>query len=408
MVEKEMTIVIVGATGDLAQKKLFPALFSLFEKKKISEKTSIVAFSRREWMDDDFRNFTKESGSYSEEFLSRITYHQGFFEDRKSFDALADKINNAAEKIIFLAIAPDSYPAVITHLGESLKRGRTVPDIKLLIEKPFGKNAETAKVLQEKINQYFNTEEVFRIDHYLGKEALHRFSELCTPGATLPLVPHEIESVRAKLFETIDVQDRYEFYDATGALLDVGQNHVLEMLATVMATFLGHCSGEDVQKEREAILKSFYIKNEDAGKFVRGQYEGYVQNLKRSSETETYFKGVVRSNESLFKDIPITLEGGKALGESCAEVVITFKNGEFLAVRVQPDPHIALSKKSSIVVNPEMDAYEHVFLGAINNDQFYFPSFGEIYASWKLTDELKKSLFQSILVIYEKNTTPGL
>ena len=427
--EKALTAVIMGATGDLSQKKLFPALFQLFTAGKLPEHFAIVAFSRRPWSHEDFRKFTLDSYKNLKHiskknvkeykiFLEKVFYHEGRFDDGQSFSSLMERLESrdialgiVAEKFFYLAISPDSYTTVITKLGRAMKNHHRKMKPALLIEKPFGKSLKSAEALEKTVRHHFKGNEIFLVDHYLGKPALSRLASIHKdfPDVFDWQWPKLTTSITVNFFEKKDIEGRDEFYDATGAFLDVGQNHMLEILSSIMAILEKSSVPENIEKYREKAIKNLLIENKNISAFARGQYEGYRDEIGKSSQTETYFKVLLKSNDKNWIHVPIILEAGKALAESRVEVRIGIKDSDPIVIRIQPDPVIIFpipgTKKARIIkVKEEFDAYAQIFFAAFNRDLSFFPSVSELYASWRLTDEIKTVLSKLSLGHYKKGS----
>ena len=415
MPKNALTVAIIGATGHLATTKLIPSLFGLYEKGFLPERFTIVGFSRRAWTDEDFRTYVKKSvrprlrrHKKFKTFLEHVLYHEGYFEDTQSFAGLRETIEKidvgwgtSAKKLFYLSIAPDSYADVIRHLGQAFKKNHKNMNMRLLIEKPFGKDLQSAHALQKTIDAYFAPKEVLRVDHYLGKEAL-RFFISATRITPKPLVQIDrIHTVHVRLLEKADVEGRHDFYDTTGAFSDVGQNHILVVLSTVLGLITGQ-STKSLQTVREQFLKSLFIDTASARNAFHAQYKGYRQDVGRHTKTETYFSVEVRSKR--MKNVKIILESGKALADNVAEVEVFetgYKNPSML--RIQPMPSLSIAPAHTRMSIPgKRDAYENIFLSALSGDRDAFSSLEEIYTSWKLSDTIKKILKTKPLHTYTK------
>jgi glucose-6-phosphate 1-dehydrogenase len=445
--------VIFGITGDLAQRKLLPALLNLYVRKVLPKKFSIVGFSRRMFSREDFRQYVRDNinikaGQFREEdfkhFLDHISYEQGKFDDRESYHALARKLQSlddafgqCSNKLFHLSVPPNLYEGILDNLSNS---GLTVPcggDLgwtRVLIEKPFGNDVETARKLDKKLGDLFSEEQIFRIDHYLAKEALQnviafRFAnKLFEP---LWNAKH-IDKVHIKLLEKIDVEDRGEFYDKVGALKDVGQNHILQMLALIAMEEPEEFDAPHIRKERAKVLKSLEPITPKTVKSVavRGQYEGYnrERGVNPDSQTETYFRIEAYVNTARWKDVPFYLESGKALAESKAEIDLYFKNEtneerqNVLTFRIQPDEGIKIrfwvkTPGFGLQVEPKTmkfkysdftsfalvpDAYEKVLYDAFVGDQTLFTSTEEVLHAWKFITPIVESWGSVPLAKYKK------
>lgn len=449
-------LVIFGVTGDLAHRKLFPALFDLYAKSHLPKRFHIVGFSRRFLSSDEFHDLivkavkdhrpsvTKAACSA---FAAKIVYQQGIFEDASSYRALADTLHTIdarygvrSNKLLYLAVPPTLYETILGHIAASglsadhAKGGWT----RVLVEKPFGNDLTTAKKLDELLGRLFTEEQIFRIDHYLAKEALQNILSFRFSNALFEPIWHKeyIEKVHISLFETLGVGDRGAYYDQAGALRDVGQNHLLQMLALVAMENPGSLAPEPIRKERARLLYSLrpFGKAQIADHVVRGQYEGYrrERQVRKKSRTETYFRLEVYINSERWKGIPFYLESGKKMKEAKTEITVYFRtkpclcppgspepHRNTLTFRVQPEEGISvrfwakrpgfqfglepkilsfLYKDASGAMLP--NAYERVLYDCIRGDQTLFPSTQEIRASWAFITPILRSWHTSVLHAY--------
>lgn len=427
--------IICGVTGDLAQRKLLPALLSLYTKKLLPKKFKIVGFSRREFSDPDFRLFLKEEmhisqGAYRPEdihhFLNNVVYQQGQFDSQIAYEKLAKKLaqiddvefKQCSNKLFHLSVAPSFYETI---LGQLSKSGLTIPCggnlgwTRILVEKPFGNDIETAKKLDALLGSLFKEEQIFRIDHYFAKEALQNILAFRFSNSIFePLWNNEhIECVHIELLEKIGIEGRGTFYDGVGALKDVGQNHVLAMLALLAMNRPANFDAQGIRKERASVLKNIQpiTSRNIRDSVVRAQYVGYTEEpgVSKSSTTETYFQLQAFIDTKTWKGVPFYLESGKGLAENKAEISIYFKDKtkqnktNILSFRIQPDEAIKIRfwvKKPGFGMQTEPktlafhyrdfhtarsipDAYERVLYDAILGDQTLFTSTDEVKYAWK-------------------------
>lgn len=457
-------ITIFGITGDLASRKLIPALWRLSEEKLLPAQIRFVGFSRRELSDADvqgivrdalLKKFPKISDSALSDFVKKFSYVQGQFDTPASYTNLAEflqKIDDThfkvcSNKLFYLAIPPHLYATVAEQLAES---GLMIPCgdsrekwARILVEKPFGSDTATAELLEEKLQSLFDDSQIYRIDHYLGKSILENILAFRFSNSIFePLWNRDcIESIEVSLCEKIDLEGRGAFFDGVGALRDLGQNHVLQMLAAVLMEKPENATAEAVHHAREQVFLSLipFTPKTAVGNIVRGQYEGFLseKNVAPSSQTETYFRIKASTKSPRFKGVPLVLQSGKALAESFAEVRVKFV-GEKVGIcspgesecfrqneiifRIQPKEEIALRVWVRSVghagnIEPKElsfgyacgtapDAYERVFHAAIAGDRTIFPSGGELVASWKFIESILDSWENIPLVKYPKGTKP--
>ncbi len=434
-----VTVVVFGATGDLAQKKIFPALFHLYEKKQLPKKLSIIGFGRRDFSHDAFRQFVgstiKNKPKEINSFLKLVTYQKGLFDDQSGYAELMKKIRTTQRTssvctnlILYLATPPQFYKTICEHIKIS---GLSVPCVfvdqnpwvRILIEKPFGRDAETAQELDAMLATLFQEHQIYRIDHYLAKETIRNLLafRFANPLFLTTWNASWIQSVRISVLERQTIGNRGLFYDGVGALRDIGQNHILQMLALVAMDQPDSWNPDDIRKKRYEVFQSIEKPTPKTItiKSARGQYRGYRNELYVSakSTTETYFIIKTKLTAGLLKNVPIILEGGKGMEQDITEIVVDFKTpsvselfpsqeGAQLVYRVQPNEHISLDmfvKKpgDAMVLDKQqfvfdykapyqssefLDAYEKLLLDAIAGNQTLFVSTQEINESWNTID----------------------
>ena len=356
-----MTLILFGATGDLAQKKIIPALFELFGKRLLPKDFKIVCFVRRSWGKGEMENYITgllPNDSINVEFVKHFIPCEGdidnasdFLKLKKSLDAIV-----GGERIFHLAIPPASYMDAITNIRDV---GIFDESSKILIEKPFGLNSIEAKELNEVLYTFAKEEQIFRIDHYLGKDAMSDLQNISRDG---------IKSVEANIIETDTVRNRGAFYDKTGAFLDVGQNHLLLMLKGVLGS-----------------LSDLTL----LGNVTKGQYEEYKneKNVDKDSQTETYFKIALRN-----RNIECIIEAGKAFDKSISNIEITYEDGHKIAFDFNK------SKEGSLT------PYAKILNSAIKGDHSLFVSKEDIEEEWRIADEVLPILRSASLWVYPSGT----
>ena len=452
--------IIFGITGDLAGKKLLPSLLSLYSKKQLPEKFAIVGFSRRHFDKEEFRQIIREHmnikfGQYKEEvikhFIDHMYYEQGLFDDPEAYLRLArrlksidDLFRQCSNKLFHLSIPPSLNESIFDRLSES---GLTIPCggtggwTKVLVEKPFGNDIETAKKLDKKLGQLFNESQIFRIDHYLAKEALQNIISFRFANSIFePLWNRDyIEKVHIKLLEKNGVENRGITYDHIGALKDVGQNHLLQILALIAMNSPKNFSVECIRKERANVLGSLRLitKKTVNACIVRGQYDGYKDEngIREHTQTETYFRLETYIDNRRWKNIPFYLESGKALSETKTEIDVYFKDKSMtkiqgvdrqniLTFRIQPDEGIKIRfwiKTPGFDMNVEPktlkfkysdfqslsmipDAYERVLHDAIIGDQTLFTSTDEVLYAWRYINSIISNWSSTPLSLYKRGS----
>lgn len=448
-------LVVFGVTGDLMATKIAPALFHLFEKQRLPELFKVVGFSRRDTTPQDFLDYIltilhqhqdiKTEGKFAD-FLKLFSYQQGFFENKDDYHNLArtlSKIDSqwgvCPNKLFYLAVPPQFYETIFEQLAASGLTKACSPEegwTRVLVEKPFGKDLKTAQKLDELLGKLFREEQIYRIDHYLAKEMLQnilafRFSNNLFEQSWNNQF---IEQINIQLLETVGVEKRGNFYDGLGALKDVGQNHLLQMLALITMDNPRNYEAEEVRLKRAEILKTLKkLSEEEIKRFTfRAQHEGYrsIPGVSSDSHTETYFKVRAFLESPHWRDVPIVLESGKRLDQEKKEIVITFRHlvpclcpkGQHYKNRViftlEPEEKIAIffwSKRAGLEMEMEertfnlfyrrdrkeiqyIEEYEKILIDCIVGDQTLFVSTEEIRAMWRYID--------SIISAWEKNVVP--
>ena len=440
MKEESISLVVLGVTGDLMARKLSPALLSLFEKGKLPKNFNIIGFSRRDWDDETLRGhiktqLSKHSGevpaSQVNQFLKLLSYQHGNFDDPKSYKALEYHLkeieatkHSKTNRLFYLAVPPELYSSIIRRMSQSgLMNQQGGHWARLIIEKPFGRDLEHAMEVDELLNELFEENQVYRIDHYLAKEAVQNILtfRFANNFMSSSLGKHNVERIDIKLWETIDVEGRGEFYDAYGALLDVGQNHLLQMLALVTMEKPQQLSAELIRAGRAEILANITpIKNIERDT-RRAQYRNYLKEVEVNpkSRTETYFKIKTSIDLPAWRGVPVYLEGGKKLPIVDKQIVITFRHPRpclcppgihyknQLSVRIQPNPGIKirfwakkpgtkseLEEQSFSFAYPmgETTRYREEYAQLLNDvlagDLTLFVSGKEALASWHFIDPI--------------------
>lgn len=433
-------------------RKLMPAIYSLYKRKDISQNFFIVGVGRRELTNDQFRELMAtavrdRAGSEFdlkiwENLINGMYYQQGFFEDPTLYDRLVttlarfdDAMKACVPRYFYLATPPVHYETILTHLKTStLSEGcgqGTINFTRVLIEKPFGRDLETARNLDKLLAATFEEKQIYRIDHYLGKETVQnilafRFAN----GIFEPTWNSEfIDHVQITLAETEGVGSRGAFYDGVGALRDVLQNHMLQMLALIAMEQPHTFDATAIRDERVRVLQAVRrIEPKDVAKcVVRGQYEGYrkEKDVAPTSQTETYVSVKLELISKRWKGVPFYLRTGKKLGNNVAEIAIHYKKPavcfgdaclfpekdvlrNVLSIRIQPDDGIDLRLmvkepgfgmklaptsmtfryKQAFPDFNQPEAYEKLFLDAIRGDQTLFARTDGIEASWKLVTNI--------------------
>ena len=448
-------IVLFGATGDLARRKLFPAFYSLYREGKLSEKFAVVGVARRPRTDEQFRSDVFESirefarhqpgeeGDW-ERFAEHFRYISldiqdvdGFRRLRSLAGELDETFGIQGNRLFYLALAPELFGDVSQHLKEG---GLLESDgwHRLVIEKPFGYDLPSAEKLNEEIRRVFPEEDIYRIDHYLGKEMVQNIEVIRFTNAFFePLWNNRyISNIQITLSETVGVEERGGYYDTAGALRDMGQNHMLQMVTMMAMEPPSVLHPEAVRDEKVKVLKSMrlYKDAEDVKRnVVRGQYvageskgkalKGYLEEEKvpAGSKTETYFAAKIYVDNFRWAGVPFYVRTGKRLPAKATEVVVEFKNvpenvylaskhtlqTNLLVFRVNPMEGVYIKFNAKApgseerIVPVAMDfchsrgvgintpeAYERLIYDAVRGDSTYFTRWDEVAAQWRFVDRI--------------------
>ncbi len=442
------SIVIFGASGDLTSRKLIPALYMNFRKRRLPADTQIIGFSRRPFSDDAFRDKMKQGllafvpGEFVQEewetFARLLFYHPGDVEKLNDYLALAGKINSTdggdADALFYLAIAPKFYSIVVRKLDEA----RLLTPMgnngyrRIVVEKPFGSDLQTAESLNDELLKVVSEDQIYRIDHYLGKETVQNILVLRFGNAIFePLWNRNyIDHVQITVAETVGVGHRAEFYDQTGLLRDMFQNHVLQLLALVAMEPPVAVDANALRDEKVKVLRSIReIPEELSSRFtVRGQYRGYraEPGVNPHSETETFAAVQLLLDNWRWQGVPFYLRSGKLLKEKLSEIVIRFRrpphqmfdvlsgatelSTNHLSITIQPDEGIHLRFMTKVPdggmsmrpaeldfhfgetfgESPIPESYERLLLDALTGDASLFARKDEIGLAWKFIDGIRR------------------
>lgn len=440
-------LVIFGATGDLARNYLAPALYKLMVRGRLPQDFFVVGFSRRpmttvqyrQLIKDDFKRHFKKS-EFSEDlwqkFSRKISYLSGDFDDPKSFYGLneyLEKISKTANRILYLATPPSLYETIIDNFdGSKLSRVRKGAWRRVLIEKPFGRDLKSAKILDEKLCSIFEEEEIYRIDHYLGKETVQNILVFRFANSIFETNWNKdyIDHVQITVAETEGVGSRGGFYEQTGVLRDMIQNHLLNLVALIAMEQPRLLTIGDLARQRLKLISSVVCYDPlVVDKYVvRGQYGSSKQmigyraegDVDPKSNMETFVALKLFIHNDRWGDVPFYLRTGKRLTKKATEISLHFKStckllfGEkcgneqnVLSIRIQPEEGITLRlivKKPGFGLELKgapmefsysrafgeelIDSYERVFVDVLAGDRTLFTRSEGIETSWQFIDNI--------------------
>ncbi|GLV63331.1 glucose-6-phosphate 1-dehydrogenase [Bacillus mycoides] len=464
------TMVIFGATGDLAKRKLFPSIYSLYKKGQLSKNFAVVGVARREWSDDVFRENVLtsiqeskiEPGNDLDEFLTHFRYLAFDVTNTASYQDLNALITNLEEqftipgnRMFYMAMAPEFFGTIASYLkseGVTNSSGWN----RLIIEKPFGHDLPSAQKLNEELRHAFAEDEIYRIDHYLGKEMVQNIGVIRFANAIFESLWNNryISNIQITSSESLGVEDRGGYYDNSGALRDMIQNHMLQMVALLAMEPPIRLTTEEIRSEKIKALRALrpIAVDEVDQYFVRSQYgpgtingkevPGYRSENKvdPNSRTETFVAGKLLIDNFRWAGVPIYIRTGKRMQEKSTKIVIQFKelpmnlysklensvHPNLLIIHIQPDEGISLVLNGKKIGTSEKtkpfkldycndcvdgvntpEAYEKLIYDAIQGDATNFTHWDEVALSWKFVDVISKAWKQDVstdLLTYESGS----
>ena len=445
-------IMIFGATGDLAKRKLFPSLYRLFENDKLSKNVAVIGIARRSLTTEEFQQYIQDSVKTAigdverlEEFSSHFYYHSHDVTDTSSYTALNNLANEidahyelGGNRIFYLAMAPEFFGTIALHLKDD---GLTdVSGFKrLVIEKPFGHDLQSAKELNNQIRTAFSEDEIYRIDHYLGKEMVQNIEVIRFANAIFePLWNNRyISNIQVTSSETLGVEERGRYYEKSGALRDMIQNHMLQMVSLLAMEPPIRLETDEIRSEKVKVFRAMRPIEGDQVKdyFVRGQYDrGVISGsevpsyrneamVDEKSNTETFVAGKIMIDNFRWAGVPFYIRTGKRMETKSTKIVIQFRdipmnlyyqpekslNPNLLVIHIQPEEGITLhlnAKKAgqSMEATPVKlsfanrgingmntpESYEKLLYDCIQGDATNFTHWDEVAYSWSFTDKISE------------------
>ncbi|HEV2965940.1 MAG TPA: glucose-6-phosphate dehydrogenase, partial [Chthoniobacterales bacterium] len=455
-VPQPCSVVIFGATGDLTHRKLMPALYNLAADGELPPAVSVIGFARRPKTDDDFRKEMEEAvKKFSRQtvrdeiwknFAQSTFYHQSDFSDESGFKSLAqclEKIDKErgtrGSRLFYFAVGPDQFEPILKHLkAAGLNNAAEGSWARVIIEKPFGTDLESARELNRVISNSFSEEQTYRIDHFLGKETAQNILVLRFANAIFePLWnTRYIDHLQITAAETLGVEGRAGYYETAGALRDMVQNHLLQLLCLVAMEAPSDLRADSIRDEKVKVVRCLrrMTAEEVATNVVRGQYaDGAIngkpvpayrkeEKVDPKSMTDTFVALKLNVDNWRWWDVPIYMRVGKRLPKSATEISVHFKKAPMvlfnketneanvMVIRIQPDEGISLRMEAkmpgtSFRIEPvKMDfhygtsfgkaspeAYERLLLDAMSGDATLFARRDEVEEAWAFIDIIEKA-----------------
>jgi len=411
-------IVIFGASGDLTRRKLIPALYNLWLNNKLGNirifGVSRTNFTDAEWIEHLTQG--QDLGAKWQQFSQLLSYCPG--------DATKDMIPDG--EVYYLAVNPDLYGPIASRIMEGVKH--PIVPRKLIVEKPFGTNLETAQALNKELHRYFREDQLYRIDHYLGKETVQNLLVFRFANAIFePIWTRDyIDHVQITAAETGGIGSRAGYYDQSGVLIDMFQNHLLQLLTLVAME--APSSLEDIRDEKLKLLKAIpTLYAPQLKDSLQGQYDGYRQEpgVHPGSMNPTFSCAKLTINNWRWTGVPFYLRSGKELKERTTRIVIQFKQVPHsifhnatpnrLVIKLQPDESIRLHFTAKVpgwgaVGDKNLlfqygdafpDAYQTLLMDAFNGNQSLFTSAEEVEQAWRIIDPLQDHFARTPLYRYE-------
>lgn len=457
-----MTFVLFGASGDLAKRKIYPALYNLFLDQKMPQSFSVIGLGRRDWSDNEYQMRVEQSlKTFSrrfvidsikmKEFLSAFRFFRLDVNNEEGFRDLfefvkkrEEELNIPENRMFYLSVAPEFIGVIASNIKKS-GLGTTKGWKRLVIEKPFGNDLKSAQELNESLRNVFEEDEIYRIDHYLGKPMVQNLEALEFANPVLQAIWNNqyIANVQITASETVGVEERAGYYDQAGAIRDMFQNHMLQLLMMTAMKMPERISSKDIRNEKIKVMEYLrpLLKEDVAKHVVRGQYGpgeingepvvGYREEpgVDASSTTDTFVAARLWIDVPFWSGVPFYIRTGKRMREKCTKIVIEFKNPlkdlyitdnmktvpNLLVIEINPNERVSFQLNSKNPIDGKIEpvhvnfsasqkdapeAYEILLYDALRGDSTYFAHWKEVELSWKWVQPILEAFEENILPLH--------
>lgn len=429
------TLVIFGASGSLAKLKLFPSLYELVKENRLTKEFKIVGYARTPMSSEEFRNFFAESirkqdpnveEDKLQELLKNVFYFAGSYdqaEDYERFKKELKKIEKEPKRIraAYFSVPPTVFPDIFRNLAQA-NFDTPKSSLRLVIEKPFGTDLDSAKKLKKLLDKTFKSEQIFLLDHYLGKEAVSNLLSLRYANSILTslLSSEYVANIQISALESKDIEGRANYFDQVGILKDMVQSHLLQVLAYFTMYAPKEKTAEAIHHEKARVLKGVSL-CDLANSVVRGQYQGYKteKGIPKDSQTETFAALKICLKHGLWEDVPIYIRSGKSLKQKWTGVVVEFKPRKAqrqspelppnrIVIQIQPyekiefhlltklggktfDFHELTTGRPIYCSGDCLGEHGRLFLDVLEGRQDLFLNFEEIFEAWRVIDPIQNT-----------------
>ncbi|MCM3133139.1 glucose-6-phosphate dehydrogenase [Paenibacillus polysaccharolyticus] len=456
------TIVLFGATGDLAKRKIYPALYNLYLEKKLPETFSLIGMGRREWSDEFFQaqvekslhEFSRRQGDHEsvKSFVKafrysvlNITHKEDYIKLLQLVEQREAELGIPSNRLFYLSVGPEFFEPIAENIQAS-GLGSTQGWKRLVIEKPFGHDLQSARDLNRKLSESFTEEEIYRIDHYLGKPMVQKLETLHQSNPIMKALWNNryISNVQITANETVGVEERASYYDHVGAVRDMFQNHMLQLLMMMAIQLPYNSTSENVGQKKKHIMESIQpLQKQTVGaSIIRGQYAaGSIQGkpvhaytdepgVAENTMNDTFIAAKLQIDDFFWRGVPFYIRTGKRMKEKSTRIVIEFKepsgqghliknNGSkpnLLVIEMSPDQSMTLQLNASdpenkgefkpvhIDLAPNQgdlaEAYENLIRDALHGDPTFFAHWDEVELSWAWVQPILDAFIENLLPLH--------